>query len=225
MEQESKKIIFTSDARLKLSRQQPIQADASQPPADDEPVVTLKGYALVWNVLSTDRYAADGSTYKVRLIPGSATFTTPCRALYEHEAPRIIGITSNGTLRLLPADDIGVPVEIDLPDTTTGRDVAELVEDEYVTGMSFTMDKGFEASFVTVENGMKIVNATKFTVSEVTACSDAAFQDTSISLKEPEAQEQAEANANADPEFSKSTKVRSEHSAKLQRAKLYLYSL
>jgi HK97 family phage prohead protease len=221
-----RKMFFTSNARLKLSRQTPTTtqmttAAVAQPSAEDEPVVTLKGYAIVWNVLSTDRYAPDGSTYKVRLIPGSASFTTPCRALYEHEAPRLIGITSNGSLRLLPADDIGIPFETDLPDTTTGRDVAELVEDEYLSGMSFTMAKGFEDSYTTTENGQKVINATKYTVDEITVCADPAFLDTSVALKDPAAEEQAE----ADGEFSKSTKVRTSQALKLQRDKLYLYRL
>jgi HK97 family phage prohead protease len=224
METTPKKMYFTSNARLKLSRQTPsttpVKADASQP-VDDEPVITLKGYAIVWNVLSTDRYAADGSTYKVRLIPGSASFTTPCRALYEHEAPRLIGITSNGSLRLLPADQIGIPFEADLPDTTTGRDVAELVEDEYLSGMSFTMAKGFEDSFTTTENGQKVINATKYTVDEITVCADPAFLDSSVALKDSVAEEQAETNG----EFSKSTKVRTAQALKLEREKLYLYSL
>src|SRR6185503_14988389 len=125
MQSNDKRIIYTSNAKLTKF------ATTSTPETagDAEPKVTLKGYAIVWNQLSTDR-----GGYKGRLKPGSATFTDPSLAFYEHEPRALIGNTANVTLRILDADDHGIPVEIDLPDPPTGRDVAELVEDNRPNG-------------------------------------------------------------------------------------------
>jgi hypothetical protein len=45
------------------------------------------------------------------------------RALVDHDSGRVIGRSKAGTLRL-NEDDKGLAVEIDLPDTTDGRDLA-----------------------------------------------------------------------------------------------------
>lgn len=176
---EKRQIVFSRRPALKMSAK-PAAA------ADDEPQVTLEGYALRWNELSTDR-----GGYVVRLKPGSAVFTNPVLAYYEHDVRALIGNTANNSLRIFP-DDVGVRVEIDLPDTTTGEDVAELVEDEYLSGMSFSMADGFEESYVTTEDGQTIRNATKFTVDEVTVCVSPAFKGASVTLQDPAAEDDAE---------------------------------
>lgn len=51
--------------------------------------------------------------------------STDVRALYEHDPTKLLGRQSSGTLRW-SVDSEGVPFEIDLPDTTVGRDVREL---------------------------------------------------------------------------------------------------
>src|SRR5690554_4679076 len=107
-----RRIIFTRDSQFAVKREQ------GKP-------TTLTGYALVWNALSDDR-----GGYRVRLKPDSAKFATPTLALFQHNFRDVIGNTENGTLRIMP-DTFGVKVEIDLPDTTTGRDVAELVGKKY----------------------------------------------------------------------------------------------
>src|SRR5206468_3228136 len=129
----------------------------------DEPQVTLEGYAMVWNTLSSDR-----GGFRVRLLPGSAKFTPEVHALFHHDFRAILGATGNATLRLT-SDDVGVKVEIDLPDTSTARDVAELVEDQYVRGMSFSMlyDPPVESSTKN-EGGIEIMEVSSFTCDEVT---------------------------------------------------------
>ncbi|HEV7299216.1 MAG TPA: HK97 family phage prohead protease [Tepidisphaeraceae bacterium] len=160
-----KRQFFTRDAKFAVAK------------ADGKPV-TLSGYALVWNVSSDDR-----GGYRVRLMPGSATFAKPTLALYHHWTPQILGNTANGTLRIMP-DDYGVKVEIDLPDTTTGRDVAELVGKGYVTGMSFSMVTSPDG-VTTQENGQSILNASAFVVDEVTITATPAFTASSVEVKPP----------------------------------------
>ncbi|WP_371814445.1 HK97 family phage prohead protease [Agrobacterium sp. CGMCC 11546] len=57
-------------------------------------------------------------------------------ALYQHNPCCILGRKSAGTLRL-QEDTKGLAVEIDLPNTTNGRDVRELIHRGDISGMSF----------------------------------------------------------------------------------------
>ncbi|XGA78587.1 HK97 family phage prohead protease [Halomonas sp. CH40] len=58
------------------------------------------------------------------------------RAIYEHDGRALLGRFGAGTLRL-SEDNVGLAFEIDLPDTTLGRDLAHLVERGDVGGCSF----------------------------------------------------------------------------------------
>jgi HK97 family phage prohead protease len=160
------RVFFTQDAKFAL-------ADV----AADKPT-TLTGYALLWGVVSTDR-----GGYKVRLLPGSARVTSNALALFSHDTKLIIGASENGTLRY-SSDDVGLKVEIDLPDTTTGNDVATLVGDRYVKGMSFGMlldpSPVIEAK---VENGQNVLEISDFVLDEVTVLARPAFSQTSIDIK------------------------------------------
>lgn len=162
--QPPRRIVFTDDARFAVA-----------PAVADKPT-TLTGYPILWNVLTSDR-----GGYKVRLKPGSATFTTPTLALYHHDFQSVIGTTDNATLRLTP-DDIGVKCEIDLPNTSTGRDVAELVAKRYVRGMSFAM-VSTPRGVRTVENGETILDVEAFAADEITITPIPAFQQTDIDVK------------------------------------------
>jgi HK97 family phage prohead protease len=202
--QQPKRIVFTSTPRLTLSRTtrtkpgttfvnnsagEAMAANVEKP----ESVATLSGYAMVWGAVSSDR-----GGYKVRLLPNSATFTTPTFALYHHEFANVIGNTANNTLRIIP-DDTGVRVEIDLPDTCTGRDVEELVEGGYVGGMSFSMVTAPEGN-ETVEAGETILNVTGFVCDEVTVTPIPAFVATSIEVAEDNEPEMSKAEDDDDEE-------------------------
>lgn len=95
---------------------------------------TVRGYAAIFDV-DTDICGCWIET----IAPGA--FSTTLRsadvlALYSHRTDRVLGRTSSGTLRLTE-DTRGLAVEIDLPDTTDGRDLAVLIERGDVKGMSF----------------------------------------------------------------------------------------
>ena len=93
----------------------------------------IAGYAAVFG--ST---ADIGDSFREIIAPGafSGAVSGDVRALIDHDSGRIIGRTTAGTLRLRE-DDVGLAVEIDLPDTTDGRDLAVLIERGDVSGMSF----------------------------------------------------------------------------------------
>ena len=170
------KSLFEKDAHARTFFTQDAKFDVADVAADKP--TTLTGYAILWSVLSTDR-----GGYKVRLLPKSARLTDNALALFSHDTKLVIGAISNGTLRYV-SDDVGLKVEIDLPDTTTGNDVATLVGDRYVSGMSFGMLLDPAPVIVAkVENGQNILEISDFVLDEVTVLARPAFTQSSIDIK------------------------------------------
>lgn len=173
----SRTTFSTGNARLKIKRQQF---------ADGTEGVTLQGYAIVWGEKSSDR-----GGYSVKLAPKSAKFTDSVMALWHHDFSRPLGGTVNKTLRILAADDIGVPVEIDLDmNTSAGRDCAANVGSGLVGGMSFSMANGFEDYTEEKTDGKTVLNVTKYTVDEVTVTPIPAFAGTSVGTMDPDEDEE-----------------------------------
>lgn len=94
---------------------------------------SVGGYAAVF-----DQPADIGGYFTEVIAPGafSASLANDIRALVDHDTGRIIGRTAANTLRVRE-DDKGLAVEIDLPDTGDGRDLAALIERGDLSGMSF----------------------------------------------------------------------------------------
>lgn len=97
---------------------------------------TLYGYAARFG-----EPAAIGGFSEV-IHPGAFTRTLSAptavniRAVYEHDDKSLLGRVGSSTLRLKEDAD-GLAFELDLPDTTMGRDLAELVKRGDVAGCSF----------------------------------------------------------------------------------------
>lgn len=100
--------------------------------------MTITGYAAVFGE------AADIDGFFREVIARGAFAkslqTADVRAFFGHDHNRVLGRSSAGTLRL-SEDARGLAIEIDLPDTTDGRDLRALIERGDITGMSF----GFRA--------------------------------------------------------------------------------
>lgn len=152
------------------------QALAVAPESDGR---TIAGYAAVFNS-PTD---IGGSWVEV-VLPGAFTETLrggrDVLALYSHELERLLGRQSAGTLRLRE-DGRGLAIEIDLPDTTDGRDVGVLVQRGDLKGMSF----GF---CVTKEEWDETLTPPRRTIMavdlfEVTVTASPAYDDTEIGLR------------------------------------------
>src|SRR5690349_20178291 len=112
------------------------QVDSCDLRAVPEKPGTLVGYAAVFNSQS-----ADLGGFKEVIAPGAFTRSlsdavTDPRALVSHDPQRILGRVSAGTLRLAQ-DDHGLRFEIDVPDTTYGRDLLESVKRGDIRGASF----------------------------------------------------------------------------------------
>jgi HK97 family phage prohead protease len=114
------------ERRLHLSKLE-VRAEGDKSPI-------LVGYAAVFNSESQDL----GGFVEI-LKPGCFTETLlngDQRALWNHCHDHLLGRTKSGTLRLAE-DDHGLRFELDVPDTSLGRDVYELVKRGDVDGVSF----------------------------------------------------------------------------------------
>ena len=101
---------------------------------EEDDKITAVGYAAVFNSTSQNL-----GGFVERVAPNAFRKTlqeADVRALFNHEPDGLLGRTSNGTLRLME-DDYGLRYEVDLPNTTLGRDVAELLRRGDLSGSSF----------------------------------------------------------------------------------------
>lgn len=137
----------------------------------------LFGYAAVFNS-PTDI----GDAWTELFLPGAfrSSFNDSICALHSHDRSRVLGRVGAGTLRLAE-DDHGLRYEIDLPDTTDGRDLAVSVERGDIGGMSF----GFVATRQTWDDTVTPPRRTiaEATLLEVTVTAFPAYPDTNVGLR------------------------------------------
>jgi uncharacterized protein len=95
---------------------------------------TAMGYAAVF-----DKFSVDLGGFLERIRPGafSGVLSQDVRALKNHDPAYLLGRATNRSLRMYE-DHLGLRVEIDLPDTQTGRDTATEISDGLLDGMSFS---------------------------------------------------------------------------------------
>ncbi|MFF4531437.1 HK97 family phage prohead protease [Streptomyces sp. NPDC001407] len=113
--------------RRNLARPAEVRADGD--------AVTMRGYAYRFNELSHNL-----GGFRERIIPGAGADSLRANdvlATFNHDMNNVLGRASSGTLRT-GEDAEGGWYEIDLPNTTTGRDLAELLKRGDVRGSSFT---------------------------------------------------------------------------------------
>ena len=137
-----------------------------------------RGYAALFNVR-----ADIGGYFSEMILPGAfaqSLKSADVRALINHDSGRVIGRLSSGTLRLAE-DEKGLFAEIDLPDTTDGRDLATLLERGDISGMSFgfnvTHDEWDETGPVPARTIHQIE------LFEVSAVAFPAYDDTTLALR------------------------------------------
>src|SRR5699024_116559 len=104
---------------------------------DDDGNKTLSGYAVKWEMKSQ----VLGMFIKFREQVKRGAFLESLnsddqRFLWSHDTSKVLGRTKNNTLRL-KEDDIGLRFEIDLPNTTLGKDTYESISRGDVDGVSF----------------------------------------------------------------------------------------
>lgn len=96
--------------------------------------LVASGVAIRYGAVSKDL-----GGFKERIMPGAATKTLKERdvtMLHEHDRRMLLGRKSAGTLRISNTRD-EMAYEVDIPDTSYGRDLAVSLERRDVTGSSF----------------------------------------------------------------------------------------
>lgn len=140
--------------------------------------VTVAGYAAIFGE------AADIGGYFVEVVARGAFAGTlkvaDVRAYFDHDRGRVLGRMSAGTLRLAE-DDRGLRVEIDLPDTSDGVDVAKLIERGDVSGMSFGFSVLRQEWDETVDPPKRTI--LEVDLREVSIVSEPAYEGTSVALR------------------------------------------
>lgn len=139
---------------------------------------TAVGYAALFNS------EADIGGYMTEVfLPGAFTESLKSedvRAYFDHDRGRVLGRMSAGTLRLRE-DEKGLAVEIDLPDTSDGRDVRELVERGDITGMSIGFQVLHDEWDETVDPPKRTIHEAR--LREASIVSEPAYGDTSVAMR------------------------------------------
>lgn len=146
--------------------------------ANDTGTVTVTGYAAVFGEV-----AEIGRWFHEVVARGAFTNTLrtdDVRAYFDHDTGRILGRLSAGTLRL-QEDDKGLRVEIDLPDTTDGRDAVVSIERGDISGMSFRFEAIRQEWDETVDPAKRTLLEVK--LGEVSIVTEPAYEGTSIALR------------------------------------------
>jgi HK97 family phage major capsid protein/HK97 family phage prohead protease len=144
----------------------------------------LEGYASVFSTPS------EPIGYTERIAPGAFTRSLAdgdeVLALVEHDPGRVLGRLTAGTLRL-KQDKRGLWVSIDIPNTTDGNDVRELVRRGDLSQMSFAFvphEGGDE--WETDQRGGRSRLITSARLYDVSVVSVPAYSETEISVRKKE---------------------------------------
>ena len=141
----------------------------------------LVGYASVFN-----QYADFGSFLET-LAPTAfdaalADPATDVRSYFQHDSAKLLGRQKAGTLRL-STDSTGLHFELDIPETTDGRDLRELVSRGDLTGMSFGFIAGQE-DWGHTRDGRELRTHTSVSqLIEISPVSRPAYAGTSVQLR------------------------------------------
>jgi HK97 family phage prohead protease len=145
----------------------------------------LTGYAAVYGSLSQD---LGGFVEVIR--PGAFTRSLSgndgIRALYEHDAHKLLGNTRSGTLKLTE-DAHGLAFELSLPSTSYATDLGVLVERGDIAGCSFgfTVPAGGDAW--EMRAGQLTRDLIAVDLQEITITSNPAYRDTTVAVRSMEA--------------------------------------
>ncbi|MER0179460.1 HK97 family phage prohead protease [Heyndrickxia faecalis] len=144
---------------------------------NDQPTM-ITGYASVFNSKTSigeffDEVIAPGAFSK------SLANNSDVRALFNHNWDKVLGRTKSGTLRLFE-DDRGLKFEIDLPDTSVARDLAESMARGDINQCSFGFFATSENWDYTSEPALRTV--TEVELYEISIVSIPAYEDTEAAL-------------------------------------------
>ena len=142
--------------------------------------VKISGYASVFNSRTSI-----GDYFDEVIKPGAFARTLSdnddIRALFNHNWDNVLGRTKSGTLQLIE-DERGLKFELDLPDTSTARDLAASMErgDINQCSFGFSIDEGKETWDYSVEPALRSIHEVE--LYEISVVSIPAYDDTEAAL-------------------------------------------
>lgn len=158
----------------------------------DEPVeietrqdggMTVRGYAVVFNSPSVDM-----GDWREIIRPGAfgdvLRKNPDVRALADHDSSKVLGRTKSGTLRLVQ-DARGLSFELDMPQTSYARDLAESIQRRDVTGASFAfrLDRG-DDRWNQQDDGTRLREITRFAeLREISIVTFPAYPSTEVAMR------------------------------------------
>lgn len=138
----------------------------------------VEGYAAVF-----DKFSEDLGGFIEKIERGAFTRSLARKkdvlALYDHDPRNLLGRTSSGTLRL-SEDTRGLHFSLDMPNTSLGRDVLELVSRGDVRGASFAFRTAKGGDRWVQEGGKPLRILSDIELFDVTITSQPAYPDTSV---------------------------------------------
>lgn len=151
----------------------------------DDAMPIAVGHAAVFGMQSVD-LAPSWADYTVHEIIDPHAFDRTVReadvvGLFNHDDMWLLGRTTSGTVRLA-VDERGLAYEIDLPDTTHGRDVAFLLRRGDVNGSSFAF-RAIRDTWFEDEEGNITRTLLEVALIDVSPVTHPAYPDTDSSLR------------------------------------------
>lgn len=140
---------------------------------------TLTGYAITWSEIA-EPYPGLLESFQPRAFADFLSRDPDVYACYAHDTRHLLGRTSSGTFRL-EEDDVGLAFELDLPNTTLGRDVAELVRRGDLRGMSIAFCVERETLEDEGDKIRRVVHAAS--LYEISIVHDPAYRETSVGFR------------------------------------------
>ncbi len=138
----------------------------------------IEGYAAVFNSPTMI-----GDWFEESIAPGAfgkaISTNGDIRALFNHDWNNVLGRTKSGTLRL-SEDERGLKFEVDLPDTSVARDLAESLKRGDINQCSFGFIPTVEEWDYTVEPAKRTIQ--EVDLFEVSVVSIPAYEDTEVAL-------------------------------------------
>jgi uncharacterized protein len=147
---------------------------------DSTPIV-ISGYAAVFNSRTMI-----GDWFEEIISPGAFSRSiseSDIRALFNHNWDKVLGRSKNGTLRL-EEDERGLKFELELPNTTFARDLAESMRRGDINQCSFGFLPTDETWNYSVEPVSRRIN--EVDLFEISVVSIPAYEDTEVSLRSKE---------------------------------------
>jgi len=142
-----------------------------------------------------------GGEFREQFAPGAfaEAIKGDVRALFNHDSSKVLGRTKSGTLRLSEGDS-GLTYDLDLPDTTVGRDLRVSMDRGDIDGSSFAFsvirqewdDSGEMPLRTILEAGLAEVSPVTFPAYADSAIALRSLDEAREDAKPPEADKKAD---------------------------------